>query len=40
MYSGNADSFGKQWQVGDIVGVFLDLIDHTISKKPLKIPAV
>lgn len=32
MYSNSAESFGKQWQVGDVVGVFLDLIDHTISK--------
>lgn len=28
---GTAESFGRQWQVGDIVGVFLDLMDHTIS---------
>lgn len=27
-----AETFGKQWQVGDVVGVFLDLIDRTISK--------
>jgi len=27
-----AESFGRQWQVGDVVGVFLDLIDRTISK--------
>lgn len=32
VYSNTAESFGKQWQVGDVVGVFLDLIDHTISK--------
>lgn len=32
MFSNTAESFGKQWQVGDVVGVFLDLIDHTISK--------
>lgn len=32
MYSNSAESFGKQWQIGDVVGVFLDLIDHTISK--------
>jgi hypothetical protein len=30
---GGAESFGKQWVPGDIVGVFLDLVDHTISKK-------
>lgn len=35
MYLGSAESFGKQWQVGDVVGVFLDLIDHTISKAML-----
>lgn len=32
MYSGSTESFGKQWAVGDVVGVFLDLIDKTISK--------
>ena len=32
LYCGTAESFGKQWQVGDVVGVFLDLIDRTISK--------
>ncbi|GBP39010.1 Ryanodine receptor [Eumeta japonica] len=31
VYSGNYESFGKQWAVGDVVGVFLDLIDRTIS---------
>ncbi|KAI4471407.1 ran binding protein 9-related [Holotrichia oblita] len=31
VYCNTAESFGKQWQVGDVVGVFLDLIDHTIS---------
>lgn len=31
-YAGTAESFGRQWQIGDIVGVFLDLIDRTISK--------
>lgn len=33
MFGGAAESFGKQWVPGDIVGVFLDLVDHTISKK-------
>lgn len=33
VYGGTAESFGKQWTVGDVVGVFLDLVDHTISKK-------
>lgn len=32
MYCNSAESFGKQWQIGDVVGAFLDLIDHTISK--------
>ncbi|XP_044016394.1 ryanodine receptor isoform X3 [Aphidius gifuensis] len=31
VYSGTGETFGKQWQIGDVVGVFLDLIDHTIS---------
>ena len=26
------ESYGKQWAVGDCVGVFLDMVDHTISK--------
>ena len=29
---GSGESFGKQWAVGDCVGVFLDLIDRTLSK--------
>lgn len=33
VYAGGAESFGKQWAPGDIVGVFLDLVDHTISMK-------
>ena len=32
LFCGTTESFGKQWQVGDVVGVFLDLIDRTISK--------
>ncbi|XP_050357860.1 ryanodine receptor isoform X7 [Nymphalis io] len=31
VYSGSTESFGKQWAMGDVVGVFLDLIDKTIS---------
>ncbi|CAH0546152.1 unnamed protein product [Brassicogethes aeneus] len=31
VFCNSAESFGKQWQVNDVVGVFLDLIDHTIS---------
>lgn len=30
--SGTGESFGKQWTAGDCVGVFLDLVDRTISK--------
>lgn len=33
MYAGTSESFGRQWQVGDVVGVFLDLLDRTISKQ-------
>lgn len=32
MYMGTSESFGRQWQVGDVVGTFLDLLDRTISK--------
>ena len=32
MHAGISDTYGKVWQVGDVVGVFLDLTDHTISK--------
>ena len=32
MYMGTGESFGKQWQEGDVIGVLLDLIDKTISK--------
>jgi ryanodine receptor 2 len=31
VFGGSGESFGKQWVPGDIVGVFLDLVDHTIS---------
>lgn len=37
MSGGATESFGKQWVPGDIVGVFLDLVDHTISKSSLQI---
>lgn len=33
VFGGVSESFGKQCGPGDIVGVFLDLADHTISKK-------
>jgi hypothetical protein len=32
VFGGGSESFGKQLVPGDIVGVFLDLVDHTISK--------
>lgn len=32
VFGGAGETFGKQWVVGDVVGVFLDLVDHTISK--------
>lgn len=32
VYMGTAETFGRQWQVGDVVGTFLDLLDRTISK--------
>ncbi|XKL68210.1 hypothetical protein PGB90_003701 [Kerria lacca] len=31
VYMGTAETFGRQWQVGDVVGTFLDLLDRTIS---------
>ena len=31
VYCRSSESFGRQWKIGDVVGVFLDLIDHTIS---------
>jgi hypothetical protein len=37
VYSGSAETFGKQWVVGDVVGVCLDLIDRTISKLQLQL---
>lgn len=37
MSGGATESFGKQWVPGDIVGVFLDLVDHTISKDHISI---
>ena len=40
MYSGSTESFGKQWAVGDVVGVFLDLIDKTISKYQTELACV
>lgn len=33
VFGGTSESFGKQCNPGDIIGVFLDLTDHTISKK-------
>lgn len=40
VYSGSTESFGKQWAVGDVVGVFLDLIDKTISKYHVTPPSL
>lgn len=37
MFAGSTESFGKQWVPGDVVGVFLDLVDHNISKIGLSI---
>lgn len=31
-YLGTGESFGKHWSAGDCVGVFLDLVDRTVSK--------
>jgi hypothetical protein len=31
-HSGVCDSYGKRWQVGDVIGVFLDIQDRTISE--------
>ena len=31
VFCGSGESFGKQWKIGDVVGVFLDLLDRTIS---------
>jgi hypothetical protein len=36
VFGGGSESFGKVWAIGDIVGVFLDLVDHTISKNFLQ----
>ena len=27
---GMVEAYGKRWHVGDVVGVFLDLVDRTI----------
>ena len=29
---GSCESYGHKWHVGDVIGVFLDLIDRTVSK--------
>ncbi|CAG0880143.1 unnamed protein product [Darwinula stevensoni] len=31
LFGGGAEPYGKQWQVGDVIGVLLDLVDKTIS---------
>ena len=32
VHSAVCDNYGKRWQIGDIIGVFLDIQDRTISK--------
>jgi hypothetical protein len=32
VHSAVCDNYGKRWQVGDVIGVFLDIQDRTISK--------
>ena len=32
VHAGLVETYGKVWHVGDVVGVFLDTADHTISK--------
>ncbi len=32
VHSAVCDNYGKRWQVGDIIGVFLDIQDRTISE--------
>ncbi len=32
VHQGMVETYGKVWHVGDIVGVFLDTVDHTISE--------
>lgn len=34
LYGGGSENFGKQFRESDVIGVFLDLIDKTISKFP------
>lgn len=35
MHAGTHESFGHKYQVGDIVGCFIDVADRTISKSPI-----
>ena len=35
-HGGGYDMFGKKWSVGDIIGVFLDANEHTISESRCK----
>ncbi len=32
VHLGMEENYGRAWHPGDVVGVFLDLADHTISK--------
>ena len=36
IFGGVRDTYGKKWQVGDIIGVFLDTNDRTIGNFLLK----
>ena len=37
IHSAIAETYGKVWHPGDILGVFLDLTDRTISKLLIKV---
>ncbi len=36
VHLGVAESYGRAWHVGDVIGVFLDLADRTISEAVCK----
>ena len=36
VHSAVCDNYGKRWQVGDVIGVFLDIQDRTISELEMK----
>lgn len=37
VHGGSCESFGHRYEVGDVVGCFIDLMDRTISKSCPKI---